>query len=283
MRGGDQTGKRLEHLVAVLERILSGTAATVESQSRRLRDRDTGKVREHDVLITWDHGHHKILTAVECRDRSRPVGVPDVEAFADKCRATGVHSGVIVSAMGFRNSARTKAAARSITCMELSEAERFDWLAIGAILISDRPKFDHMHMRLMFEGAQPKSVGIVIDANGNELTSQQIVRAIGNALPETAFPSEAGKAKPISLHIEIPNWTMRDSDGKIWPIDHILVDADVIIERNVSPILLHRYAGGDKDYAIATADMQVGDTKYKLVMIRNDDDTTSVHLSRCTE
>ena len=102
----DLSGKRLERVVAMLEGIFAGANATIEAPCRRLVDRDTGRLREHDVVITWDHGHHRIITAVECRDRSRPVGVPAIEAFADKCARTGVQSGVVVSAAGFANTAR---------------------------------------------------------------------------------------------------------------------------------------------------------------------------------
>lgn len=105
------SGKDLERLVAMLERLLLGDQAVIESPSRRLIDRDTGKRREHDVLIIFDQAHHQIITAIECRDRSRPVGVPEVEAFADKCSRTGVHCGAIVSSTGFRKSALTKATA----------------------------------------------------------------------------------------------------------------------------------------------------------------------------
>jgi len=81
----DKPGTRVERLVAILERTFAGSGAKIESPSRQLHDRDTGRRREHDILTVWDHGHHQITTAIECRDRSRPVGVPDVEAFASKC------------------------------------------------------------------------------------------------------------------------------------------------------------------------------------------------------
>ena len=152
----DSTGKRLEKLVATLESAFAGTAAQIESPSRRLIDRDTGKPREHDVLIVWDHGHHQIVTAIECRDRARPVGVPDIEGFADKCAATGVHSGVVVSANGFRNSARVKAAARAITCMDLAEVEGFNWMAANASLSVIRPDFGHMDICLLYTSPSPR-------------------------------------------------------------------------------------------------------------------------------
>jgi hypothetical protein len=72
---------------------------------------------------------------------------------------------------------------------------------------------------------------------------------------------------------------MRDGEGKIWPIDHILADATVTMKKTVNPVRSHRYTGGGKDYAIATADAQIGELPAKFVMVRNEDDSTSVYLT----
>lgn len=69
-------GRSLEKLVAYLERHLADSGAVFVESPKRLPDKTTGKLREHDVVLTVNSGHHKILVAVECRDRSRPVGVP---------------------------------------------------------------------------------------------------------------------------------------------------------------------------------------------------------------
>lgn len=272
------TGKKLERLVATLERTLAGTNAAIESSSRRLLDRDTGKPREHDVLITWDHGHHRIVTAIECRDRSRPVGVPDVEAFADKCAATGVNTGVIVSAAGFRSTARTKAAVRSITCMDLEEIEGFDWLAAEFVMVGYEREFGHMSVQIMFNDVQPDAVGVIIDALGNELSNQQVMQSIANGVPQSENPEElVGVVKPLSMHVHTVGWTMRDGDGKIWPIDHMRADTTVTMRKTVSSAQAHRYAGGGKDYAIVTAGAQIGELHGTFVMVRNPDDTTSIY------
>ena len=273
----DLSGKRLERLVAMLEGVFAGTNATIESPSRRLVDRDTGKPREHDVLITWDHGHHRIITAIECRDRSRPVGVPDVEAFADKCARTGVHSGVIVSATSFRNSARVKAAARSITCMDLAEVERFDWLAMEAFVGYER-KFGHVEARIMFNDAQPDALSAVFDADGTQLSEQQILTVITHSVPAAENPEdEVGKLFPVNMHMLTPGWTAHDTEGNVWPIDHIEVQTSFTMEKTVSTVQTHRYVGGGKDYAIASADAKIGEVVGKFMMVRNEDDTTSVY------
>lgn len=264
----DLSGKRLERLVAMLEGAFASTNASIESPSRQLIDRDTGKSREHDVLITWDHGHHRIITAIECRDRSRPVGVPEVEAFADKCTATGVHSGVIVSATGFRNSARAKAAARSITCMDLGEVERFDWLAMEEFVGYER-KFGNIDARIMFNAAQPDALSAFFDALGTQLSEQQILQVITHSVPAAKNPEdEVGKLIPVNMRMLTPGWTAHDAEGNVWPIDHIEVQTSFTMTKMVSAFQTHRYVGGGKDYAIASADAKIGEVVGKFMMIR---------------
>lgn len=276
----DLTGKKLERLIATLEKALAGSNATIESRSRRLHDRDTGKPREHDVVITWDHGHHKITTAIECRDRSRPVGVPDVEAFADKCAATGVDTGVIVSAAGFRATARAKAAARSITCMDLEEVETFDWLAADFTVVGYRREFGQMSVRIMFKGTQPDKIDAIFDTAGCQLTNEQVIRTIVNAVPQSENPEDlVGQVVPLHLHVQTVDWTIRDGEGKVWAIDHILVDTTITMKKSTSGVQTHRYTGGGKNYAIATADAEIGNRAGKFVMVRNEDDPTSVYLT----
>jgi Restriction endonuclease len=228
-------GKQLERLIAMLESALANGSAKIESPSRRLKDRDTGQPREHDVLIIWDHGHHEIFTAIECRDRSRPVGVPAVEAFADKCGATGVHSGVIVSASGFCATARTKAAARAITCMEISEVSRFDWLAPEAEFVGFvgyERQFDGVHAQIMFASEMPDQIDAIFDTDGNEVSLDQITQIVMNSVPRAANQDDiVDKSIPINLRMETVGWRVRDAKGEFWCVDHILATTSYSTKR----------------------------------------------------
>ena len=104
-------GRSLEKLVAYLERSLSKNESVTVESPKRLRDKSTGRLREHDVVLTVKSGHHTFFIAVECRDRKRPVGITQLEAFAKKCQETGVGQGVIVSPKGFAKTAQVKAKA----------------------------------------------------------------------------------------------------------------------------------------------------------------------------
>jgi hypothetical protein len=118
-----RAGRSLEILVANLEEALREDNRTQIQSPAFLPDKTTGNRREHDVLLVVDQGHHNLRIAMECRDRSRPVGVNQVEAFATKCRETGIDSAVIVSSSGFYASARKKAEGLGVRCLELKEVE----------------------------------------------------------------------------------------------------------------------------------------------------------------
>lgn len=271
-------GKELERLVATLERTLAASSAIIEAPSRSLLDRDTGKPREHDVLITWDHGHHQIITAIECRDRARPVGVPDVEAFADKCDATGVHSGVIVSSSGFRQTARMKASARSITCMDLADVDAFDWLAIDHIT-GFRRQFGHMDVKVMFQENQPAEIAKIFDECGNEVDESRLLSGLSNLVPPAQNSElEVGKENPVKMRALAPGWTAVDSSGAVWPISHFNVTTSFTTIKTTSPIARHRYSGGGRDYSLATAKTPIAGLEGSFVMVQQDDDgETSIY------
>ena len=272
----ERAGKSLERLIAMLESALASTGARIEAPCRRLIDRDTGKPREHDVVITWDHGHHQIITAVECRDRSKPVGVPDVEAFADKCETTGVHSSVIVSASGFRTSARTKAGARAITCMDIAEVESFDWLGLDAFVEFKR-HFENVNIQIMFEDAMPAALTAVFNGDGQQLSEQDIRQIAINSVPHSADPElDVGREIPVYLRLMVDGWTAQGPDGRVWRIEHLLMESAYTTTRTTSPFTRHRYRGGGKDYAIASAEMVLGDQRGRIMMVRREDDTTEV-------
>ncbi|QDK34928.1 hypothetical protein DM450_19400 [Sphingomonas sp. IC081] len=279
MRKSDRPGKKLERLIASLERTLASSNATIEAPCRRLKDRDTNRRREHDVVITWDFGHHVLITAIECRDRSRPVGVPEVESFAKKCERTGVNHGVIVSARGFRDSAREKADACGILCMSLEDAGAFDWLPIPTCVFGYTKNFGHVDLRLMFELEAPETVGAVHDVTGATVSQDQIVQMVSNLVPlPDDVDDKIGKLIPVSLRMNCPGWTMKDDLGKIWQLDHIMARTTLQIDRTVSSFDLHRYSGGGKSYNFASCDVKIAGLHGQIVMVQNDDEEVGIWL-----
>ena len=103
-------GKALEQLVGIIEQVVAGNEDVTVETDKKLIDKVTGEERQFDVLLTIKQRHHAVVIAIECRDKSRPVGVGQVEEFHTKSQHTDVHACVIVSTSGFAKSARKKAA-----------------------------------------------------------------------------------------------------------------------------------------------------------------------------
>jgi hypothetical protein len=95
---------------------------------KHLPEINTGFLREHDVVLTIKNGHHTLIVAIECRDRSRPVGRPQLEAFAKKCERTGINQGIMVSPCGFIRKAPEIAHELGLRCLSLDQVEELPWL-----------------------------------------------------------------------------------------------------------------------------------------------------------
>jgi hypothetical protein len=79
-----KNGKEFEQLVRAIESAwIDQENVTIESP-KKLRDKRTGRLREHDIVLTINESHHEVVVALECRDLSRRIGVPQVEAFRQK-------------------------------------------------------------------------------------------------------------------------------------------------------------------------------------------------------
>lgn len=131
-------GRSLEKLVTHLERVLAPEEGVTVDSPKRLRDKTTGRLREHDVVLTFRAGHHELLTAIECRDRKRRVGSPQIEAFHKKCEHTGVHHPIMVSPRGFTKPALQKAKFLGVRCLALEQAPEFDWLLAPGLRVCKR-------------------------------------------------------------------------------------------------------------------------------------------------
>src|SRR5258708_24685655 len=128
-------GRNLQRLIRAIESAQNaGLKVEVESP-KRIRDKSTKRLREHDVVLTYKLEHRDLVVALECRDRSRPVGVGAVEEFRSKCESTDIHYGIIVSAKGFTKTAVVKAATYNIGCLSLHQVEGFNWCLTPDVMV----------------------------------------------------------------------------------------------------------------------------------------------------
>jgi Restriction endonuclease len=207
-------GKALQQLVRAIESALAAGNETIKvDMERRFPDKVTGKLREHDVVLIITHQHHETIIALECRDRSRPVGVDAVEAFHTKCEDTGIHSGIMVSAKGFYGTAIEKAVHHNIRCLTLDEAERFDWCAAAGLKVARR-HIQHVSLYVIFPDGPEIPKDAVQTEDGTQPTSETALGWGANALNQSQpiTMEEPGEYRKRFLELNPKLYGVRDGN-----------------------------------------------------------------------
>lgn len=270
-------GRSLELLVEKLERLLANDARVNIESPKRIHDTQTQKLREHDVVLTFDHGHHELIVAIECKDRSRPVGVPDIEEFDAKCRHTGVNQGVIVSSSGFTNTALEKASFAGIKCLDLKEIEIASFLHPEAVVVVHSIRFVEVKCTLVVNENSALSVADgydIFDPDGLLVTDEIIlnnIRKIENHLPL----GNIGEERTESIFFEAENYRIKTHGKHLeHDISGILIDIKYVCEVSETPFTSRAYSSPGQGVAmaeIATAKMKIGGAEKEYTLISKSD------------
>ncbi len=271
-----KTGKSLEKLVEKLETVLSDSENVEVESPKKLRDKVTGKLREHDVVVTIHHAHHDLVIAIECRDRSRKVGVGEIEEFYSKCCDTLVDQSVIVSSKGFCRTARKKAGVYGIRCFDLEEVEKLDWLFSFNVVVSNRRLIHTDWTIIPYDKpvkAQVKDFSLV-DDEGIEMTTQSMNTKVINRLVQIYIKEDKS---PMTTRIVFKGegCNIRDnSTGAKHPIREMIAIAQYEVINEISPFKLYQYSEEKVSKHIAdaaVADLDVGALKGKLIAVHKPD------------
>lgn len=124
-------GREFELLVAALNKSSAIDPNFVVESPGWLKDSDTSKNREIDVLITYSNGNKSSRIGIECKDLSHPVGCPEIEQYFGKIQSLDIDIPILSSASGFYNTAYHKAAALGIILQSVEQSCNFEWLDMG--------------------------------------------------------------------------------------------------------------------------------------------------------
>jgi hypothetical protein len=277
----DRAGQRFHTLVATLERMLANQEGVAVTSPLRLLDKDTGRLREHDVVISRRTHHGIGLTALECRDQGRKVGVPQVEAFAKKCEKTGVHHGILVSASGFTGTARTKAKALNLTCMELAEAESFAWIGVVTIIFqfaNFRSIDCSVHLQ---EEAGKTTYPISLHAADGAPSSEESIRSlILDRLPPEARPETGKQVFNGMAVVPMEGCYIIDAVGKRFAVRDITLTYELETEVKERPVTLHHYAGEEAVLEVASGQCDFPGCDSTFALVKSGDDVKGYVLSR---
>jgi hypothetical protein len=274
-----KNGENLQRLIRTIEGArAAGKEIAVESP-KYLVDRVTGEQREHDVVLTIKHAHHELIVALECRDRSRKVGVPEIEAFQNKCRDTGIHSGIIVSSKGFYQTAKKKAKAYGIRCLSLDELNGLDWFLPAEMqIISTHLK--HVHTQINFEQKFGISAVDIVDFEGRPISSEGVNQTALNALTEhrDLLPKEIGEHV---IRVDVEPDFYATVDGIPRKAVEVYLTVTYEIRCTSTPFQFKAYNDQDSGKAIAQAaiaTMDVGNLRADLIASTAEDGSINVAI-----
>ncbi|AZV19252.1 restriction endonuclease [Mesorhizobium sp. M7A.F.Ce.TU.012.03.2.1] len=268
----ERPGQRFHNLVATLERMFAHQDNVTVASSLRLPDKDTGQLREHDVVIIRRTHHGPNLTSIECRDQGRKVGVPQIEAFAKKCEKTGIHRGIVVAANGFTSTARTKAKALNLTCMDLAEAESFEWIGTVTI-VGQFHNFIAIEacVRVVQNGLRVANPPTVYTSDGSIYTGEGIQSLILDKLaPEDRKPA-IRRTLNGKFVAPMVGFYVIDALGQHFQVEDITFSYVLEIETMERPIMLHWYAGESETLEIATGQITFSSGQSTLAFVKSKD------------
>lgn len=265
-------GKSLEKLVENLEKVLAGKGNLTIESPKRLVDKTTGRLREFDVLLTIKQQHHEVLIGFECRDRSRPITVNQVEGFWKKCQDTGIAQGIMVSSNGFCATATMKAEHLGIRCLNVEEVSSFNWLLTKGMVVYKR-NIKHIHYTYNpAENFNPKPTDFSLVNKDGDIVSQDIL--LGNVqqrLFDSAIHGDEGIYKETFLFRGDGVVFLKDnSTGHSYPIITVVAVCEYEVTTEFAPFELIKYfdkTTGDEITDAAIASVKVDGSFTGKVMI----------------
>lgn len=277
-------GRSLELLVEKLERQLASDENVSIESPKKIRDIQTGNLREHDVVLTYNQAHHEFIIAIECKDRSRPVGVPDIEAFDNKCRYTNINQGIVVSSSGFAKTALEKADSMGIRCLELKEVESASFLLLGATVCVHSKGFLSASYSPVVKDYKLCVADDydIYDPDGNLITNEIIknnIQLIAEKLPL----GKLGEERTETVYLQAENYYVVTHERKLKHIiTGIVLDIKYVYEISESSFTSMSYSFANQDSfiaEIATAPLNFDDKERELTVIGKKDGTIYKFIS----
>jgi hypothetical protein len=282
-----QKGKELEQLVRALESAWANKENVKIESPKRLRDKRTNALREHDVILTISEHHHDFVVAMECRDRSRPVGVNEVEAFHQKCLDTSVDKGVIVSSRGFTDTARKKAEAYGVRCLDINKADRFDWFFPDGIVQQEVEIVKIFHSIVLQNEKLDIEKLEFIDREGARFGKDDLFRMLHIALKphidKMAPPGTKPGLHPGKITFRTPELKVVDKEtARVFDVVQIISEVLLKVTVRVTPFSLFTYSDKAQGVVIseaASAQVGTGDFQGKLIFSHKKDGGTQILFS----
>ena len=267
-----------QRLIAAIEGQLAPLGAVV-TESKLIKEKSSDTEREVDIAIESHIGQHRVLVALECRNRSRPANLEWIDGLIGKYRDLPVEKVVAVSRSGFTKTAIRKAKEVNISTVTLEAA-------IDAKLI---PSTQGRVVRVEYDKHQPPNFLVTLhreDAQRHgEYTGDpkkgkvfrpdrrcegslvEILKSqstIARTAEANVFPRglKGGPLTPIT--IKFPDGTrIDDDDGKSYRLREVRIEQSVEIENAELNLNSYRYM----DVEILAGQIATDDFRAQLLLL----------------
>jgi len=287
-----KTGRSFERIIARIQKSVHERAEI--GVNEKIRDVDTGRLRQIDITIRLSDGPTQFFGIVEVRDQSRPIGVRYVEEIFGKQRSVRADAAFLVSKSGFAKTAIIKAnqlAIRALSYDEAQDADWSNWLQCRTFSVLSR-KYDRPVITMFEKGKKNKRIDIspdyltklkknfstkvILDKNGNPMHSlPELITKIINIFGEKPYenvPEDGTRVKtPLLFNGTFqPPIYLKSKDGLIRQIGNVGLEVELYFECKEYPIKLSRYreAGSKVSIAeLATADVDILGKKFRFEIL----------------
>lgn len=287
-------GKQFEELVTWINRCLHEKA--VITPNDKIRDVHSKRLRQVDIAIRLKDGPTNILSIIEVRDRSRPVGEDYIEQVSAKRTSVGADAAFVVSASGFYAAAIEKARALNIRLFTYQEAVSSDWTQCLQLREINEflKRWDKVRITFLDQSTNciinphPLSVrAIRADPNALIFLNQhgepkrsihELFVITVNANTDQFFGGmtfvDPRQQKRVVVNVEPADDEValffRDSAGQLRRLEKFLLDAEVWVELRKTPVRVSKYCdvGTGKTLAeVASTSIEAWGGQHKLDFI----------------
>jgi len=283
------SGKEFEELVSCIQRCLHNRAEI--KTNIRIKDVDTGRLRQIDIGIYLSDGPTKFFALVEVRDRVRPIGVRYVEEISAKRQSVCADAAFLVSRSGFTKTALTKAEKLGIRTFSFEEAKDGDWstwLHCKTITVLQK-YYDNVNLTLFEYGsdrtmniskraeetlAKDPSIKLLKADDGKPLISiNDFVKIIMNFSANELFkmiPKDGSKHKRgvrVNQNMYDRPIYIENPQGELKRVGSALISAECSWKLIENPLRLMKYQESITNNSlaeVAATDILSGDVKYRL-------------------
>lgn len=177
-----------EELVERIQRSLNPESEVAANQF--LEGHDSGGRRQVDIVIRHTIGTTKLLLIVECKRKTRPIDLKEMEEFIGLKEDVRAHAGIMVSANGFSKRALRIAQKNNIQTFTIAETEKDSWrVSLAASILVEEwiliPRLFRIYRR---DGSTSDILDDrkleLIDTTGKEIIPAELVQKLWTDLPE---------------------------------------------------------------------------------------------------